>query len=323
MCSVASVVALQLLAFAASLVQADEAESHFMLNAGGSLVRREGNKHQVGITTDEEDRITHNVGKAFAMLDLNGDGLITTAELKKDMKQKHLHLQTLTSLLEHAAGHAGTSFEEFNEIVHRLASQGVLRHIAKHSTLHRHGNASVSVSCGGHTAVSCEACPTTDSTGATVADHRAEWCHGDCVYNPADSKCHKEGTVTVSGSHTLDQAHTTSPVPDLLNPNHTERDDQVIEAATEAAIREEKLEAKEKEEQKEEAKKFNWTTFWLIVAITSGVILCVCCISTGVAAFVIYGTNAGKKLEEEPADEEGGEEDDGETSAASDDANAS
>lgn len=303
MCSFASVLALQLLVRTAA---SNDESSHF--------VRREA-----GISPQEEDRLTHNVHNMFSMLDLDGDGLITTPELKKTMEKKHVHLETVTSLLERAEGSAGTNFEQFNEIVHRVAAKGVLRHISKHHTAHQHGDPSWNISCGGHKAASCEACPTTDSTGQTVANHYAEWCHGDCEYNPADSTCNKKGAVTVSGTHTVNASHTTSPVPDLLNPNHTAEDTKVVEAATEAAIREERLENKQKEEEKEESKKFNWNTFWLIVCITFGSIVAICCIASIVAAVVIYGMpNAGKQLEEE-GDADADAAGEGEASAASED----
>ena len=42
------------------------------------------------------------------------------------------------------------------------------------------GTASASVSCGGHSALTCDLCP---------QGNGAAWCNGDCLWNVADSSC--------------------------------------------------------------------------------------------------------------------------------------
>merc|ERR1711959_787608 len=103
---------------------------------------------------------------------------------------------------------------------------------------------------------------------------------GDCESNPEDQTCYVKGARNISGTHTLNHLHTTTTLPDLLNPEMTEEDTRTIEAATEAAVREEQVEAKENEAKKEESKKSNLSTFWLIVIITCSSIIGICCLAS-------------------------------------------
>merc|ERR1719498_1286676 len=79
-------------------------------------------------------------------------------------------------------------------------------------------------------------------------------------------------------------------MPDLVNPNITAYDTQVIDRAAAEAIREGNLEAAEeqkKEEEAAEAKKFSWSKFWLIVIITFSVILGICALVSIIAVVVL------------------------------------
>lgn len=151
------------------------------------------------------------------------------------------------------------------------------------------------VTCGGHKAPSCQACTTTDSNGQTVFDHGIEWCHGDCQY--AQGACHPKGTITVQGTvqGTARAYHSTTSLPDLLNPNITAYDAATINNAADSAIREENLEAAEKQRKEEEAleaEKFSWSKFWLVVIISFSVILGICAVVSLIAlcVFCLMGT---------------------------------
>jgi hypothetical protein len=279
-----------------------------MLNAGGSLqtapsiVRRH---HEDG---EEHHHHGHHKGSVKAMfkaLDLNGDGMVTGAELKARMKKGDFHSKTLNELMSKVqdSDEGYTTYSEFLKAVHLATDTALghaLLHTSKkhHSAVHEHsdqlleqGDRADWVTCGGHKAPSCAVCPMTDSTGQTVFDHGIEWCHGDCVY--AGSQCHPLGTITVSGTAQGSAVpySSTTEIPDILNPNITANDASVINKAAEASIREENMEAAEKmraEEEAREAKKFSWGKFWLIVTITFSVILGVCALVSIVAFCVFY-----------------------------------
>jgi len=143
------------------------------------------------------------------------------------------------------------------------------------------------VSCGGHKAPNCAACGKTDAGGANVFDHGGEWCNGDCAY---DGACKVKGTITVNGTVAGEAlGYSTSPAPDLLNPEMTPEDTAAVNSAAEDAIKEENIESADKTKKEEEAAedaKFSMGKFWLLVIVIFSVILGVCAIISVVALIV-------------------------------------
>lgn len=88
----------------------------------------------------------------------------------------------------------------------------------------------LNISCGGHSAITCADCP--DKSGYNT-DHGAQWCNGDCKWDPETSKCLWRGA-------------TAQELTGLKNPNITDFDNKVITRAAEAAVREKAIEADEK-----------------------------------------------------------------------------
>lgn len=287
------------------------------LTAGGmvnqrSLMRKEDAVYHHG-------RHAHGVKAMFNALDLDHDGLITSAEVKEIAQSKHYHSEALAQLLgglPEGEESKGTSFVEFSDAVHEAARLGALHHrvqelleeksqtvltqeeqrIVEIHQHHRSGN----VSCGGHKAESCKKCPITAADGTETLDHGVEWCNGDCVYHSGE--CYKIGDEPAGASthQAGNGSHATTPLPAALNPEKTAAEQEAIDDAAKAAIDEENKEAEEKkEEEKEEEKKKGMTLskFWLVVIIVVSVILFICCISTLVAVFV-FGFNV------RPADKE-------------------
>lgn len=144
------------------------------------------------------------------------------------------------------------------------------------------------VSCGGHKAPNCDACTKTDATGSTVFDHGGEWCHGDCAY---DGACKVKGTISVNGTVQGEAlGYSTSPAPDLLNPEMTPEDTAAVNTAAEDAIKEENIESADKTKKEEEAAedaKFSMGKFWLLVIVVFSVMLGVCAI-VSVVALVVF-----------------------------------
>lgn len=173
-----------------------------------------------------------------------------------------------------------------------------------HAT-HKLGN----VDCGTHTAVSCSACPTTAADGTTTSFQGEDSCTGDCTYS--GGACHEAGgssqeafdkmMAAESSGHPLVQV--TTQVPDLKNPNMTSYDNETINAAAEAALKEEEREDEAKEHK---GKKFSWRKFWLVVVIIMSVILGICCICS-ITAICTYQQVAppAKKVEEVEDEPEG------------------
>jgi len=192
-------------------------------------------------------------------------------------------------------------------------------HVTTKTKTHTGGN---KVSCGGHVAISCAACTTTAFDGSTTTDHGAEWCNGDCVYS--SGACHDSGTV-VADTNVVSQGYATTEMPDLLNPNLTSADNRTINAAAEAAIREENMEAAENERKQEEdmqGKKFSMKKFWLIMVITMSVILGLCAICSLVAVAYLCMKGDGKKEPAEEGKEEGEEAEEAEEAEEDEEAEA-
>jgi hypothetical protein len=286
--------------------------------------RQEGSQHS---HTHEPQ----NIEAMFKRLDADGDGFITNSEIRELVDKRQYHSEALTKLVSEATKTSGTSLAEFTVAVHKANELGALHHTRHDASVHQHSKGHAKnvpstwiTSCGGHKAETCEKCPTTNSEGNTVASQGGDWdhsmCNGDCEYNPGDGKCHKKGTMTITGTVAGTATQwSTSPVPDLLNPNMTQKDDEVVDEAAGAAIKEENIEAAEKQRQEEEDsenKKFSWSKFWLIVIITFSVILGICAIVSVVAlvVFCFMGNQgpAGKDDEEgEAFADDAGEEADG------------
>jgi hypothetical protein len=178
----------------------------------------------------------------------------------------------------------------------------------------------LAVSCGGHRAPDCAQCPTYyqgdihTSMGPDYCHHDCRWCSsggtaGVCINNQT-GVCASEGTISNDASTMPDLV---KKQPDLLDPNMTARDENIVNDAAAAAIKEENLEAASRQRAEEEAaeeKKFSWSKFWLIVIITFSVILGICAIVSVVALVVFCCMGVTENAPKELADE--GEEDDGE-----------
>jgi len=231
------------------------------------------NNAEGGITYDEFLKAAHFAAEHHA-LHHSVEELTSEHDEEAPKHKAHNHHHAEHSATVHAHHHKAPKEEELLEERREQNEQNPAT--------------SAWVTCGGHKAPTCTACVTTNAQGQTVFDHGAEWCNGDCVYH--NGQCHTQGTVTVSGvTQGASMGYSTSPKPDILNPNITEKDEKIINDAATDAIREENLEAAEKqraEEEEAESKKFSWGKFWLIVIISFSVILGICAIVSIVALFV-------------------------------------
>lgn len=237
-----------------------------------------------------------NQAKAlFQAMDLNEDGVVSVAEVKISAQRTGAStptdlLKTLSAIDTNADG--GISYAEFEKAANAATHLVGIREHREASELEKtHEDpdgetAAVRVTCGGHTAGSCGECPTTDENGHTVMDHGEEWCNGDCEYK--SNVCVAIGTVTVDGTVQAAEAPSTPKVPDLLDPDISKKDEEIIDDAAQAAVKEETLEKATKEEEEKEATEgdFDWGKFWLIVIITFAVILGLCALVSVVALFV-------------------------------------
>jgi hypothetical protein len=120
-----------------NLKDTPEAEQVTM-TAGGNMVRPSSimRRHEDGIEDHHQHHHSHQVLRAKAMfktLDLNGDGKVTGAELKANMKKKDFHskaLEKLMSMVEDS-NEDGTTQEEFLNAVHLVKEQNALHHKAE------------------------------------------------------------------------------------------------------------------------------------------------------------------------------------------------
>jgi len=171
------------------------------------------------------------------------------------------------------------------------------------------------ISCGGHVASSCEECVKTKPDGSLTTDHGEEWCHGDCVYSAG--VCHVASASSQAAFSKMLKAeeggnppvHLTTQVPDLQNPNMTEWDNNTINAAAEAALKEETILDAEKDSETK-GRRFPWKKFWLVIVVIFSVILGICCICSIVAVVTFNQVTAEEKKVEEVADEAEAEEED-------------
>merc|ERR1719326_390888 len=88
------------------------------------------------------------------------------------------------------------------------------------------------ISCGGHTATRCRLCTVIDpDSGLETPDRGPDWCHGDCTYY--DGECHTltSYNLHVARDNSTEGASTSMPVPDILNPNITDFDRELMDAA--------------------------------------------------------------------------------------------
>lgn len=103
------------------------------------------------------------------------------------------------------------------------------------------------VSCGHHEATFCRRCTVIDPvTGKEVKDQGSAWCNGDCTYY--QEECH---TLTAQNFHIerdqlLEGVPTTTGVPDLLNPEITLRDEEIMDKAADSSVEEAAFEAKQR-----------------------------------------------------------------------------
>lgn len=280
------------------------------LNRRSGLVRTESHDHQ------SHHHRHHNIKGMFHILDRNKDGLVTADEIKAMMDNKHYHPKAVIELVNSLpADRAGFSLNDFESHAHKHArDRQEAMSFSEQQQFHEadvreHRTAGDQVTCGGHKAATCALCPTTDSSGNQVFDHGSEWCNGDCVWH--ELKCHLKGTVTVTVSGTsagTASQYGTTPLPDIMNPNITDKDKGIIDKAAGAAIREENVEAAEKqraEEEDAEAKKFGWGKFWLITIITISVCLGACACVTVIAVCLYYNMGTPTKEVQEDEGEEG------------------
>lgn len=238
--------------------------------------------------------------KMLRDLDTDGDGAISYAEFlaaAKDARQNRVHAHRYPvahpmHVPQHAAVTSVASVLERTNQVQRTSDLTKRKRRA-----HR-------VSCGGHTAVNCEACPTTDAEGETVSSHGTYWCNGDCVYDIADRQCHTIGTFTTHNTTTVEtdedgitavkyvrppRLDSASTKPDLLNPEITPVDREITRMAAEEAVQEGKLERELAEEEEREGvrgEQFSWRRFWFIVIIVASTVLGLCALFSIVAVVV-------------------------------------
>merc|ERR1719506_1588807 len=122
------------------------------------------------------------------------------------------------------------------------------------------------MSCGGHTAPRCRLCTVLDpNTGLEIEDRGPDWCHGDCTYY--DGECHKLHSKNMHVERDVNayDGTTTKPgLPDLLNPEITQKDRDIMDKAADRSIQEADYESKmrlAKERLKEEAEKDKMNKF--------------------------------------------------------------
>lgn len=282
-------------------------------NLNRRLVRAESHDHQ------SQHHRKHHIKEMFHALDQDGNGFVSADEIKVMMDSKNLHPQAVVELVNAIpANSAGLSVDDFASHAHKLAREDTLhhrqetasfadRHDMHEADIREHRSAAVQVTCGGHKAATCALCTSTDANGQQVFDHGSEWCNGDCVWH--EQACHLKGTVTVTVSGTSTgtaNGYGTTPLPDIMNPNITAKDKGIIDKAAGAAIREENMEAAEKqrlEEENAEAKKFGWGKFWLITVITISVILGACACVTVIAVCMYYQMGSPTKETEDEGEE--------------------
>lgn len=337
-------------------VHADASHTEVLLTASGSvkspssLMRR----HQEEGSEEHHHDHQHlqNVKASFALMDLDGDGVVTGAELKAAVKQRHLHHpKALDAMLDRISDKSlhTTSFEEFRHAVHKVAQYQKLHHSpkelkeskshnhVKHQANHHHKEhthhhhkhhgqsaahgkvhelleaheetdngkvvTSSEISCGGNDAATCAACTEHTKADGTIEDKGSEFCNGDCMWEATQPqfspKCIPSALSAGAGTGV---AHGET-VADILNSTITAKDEAIIDRAAEQAIKEENLEAGEKQAKEEKAAedgKFSWGKFWLIVIITFSVILGICAISSIVVLGVFMFTGApGKDVGDE------------------------
>lgn len=262
----------------AASAKAEDSPSH--------LIRAEQTSSRNRHITDKEHR------QMFDAIDVNKDGIVSASDIRASAAKVGSHLpQDTLSMLEDldSNGDGGISFAEFAAAAKhvtkkRHADVSQHRYEAVETTPSPAPADSTYISCGGHQAVTCEACPTTDADGQTVFDHGAEWCNGDCAYE--GNVCKPSGSVTVDGVQTFG-AEAKEGTPDILKKGITPEDKKIIDEAAQDAVKEEKEEKDAKEEEQEEgvakAKGFDWGKFWMIIIVSFSCILGTCAIVSIVA----------------------------------------
>lgn len=140
------------------------------------------------------------------------------------------------------------------------------------------------VSCGAHRATRCRLCTVIDpETKAEIADQGPSWCHGQCIYY--DGECHDWHAGNLHAAREQANASTTKPLPDLMNPNITAKDKEIMEEGAKRAIQEADYEAKmrlaaQKQHEEEEADTGNKFTKYAMVSFAACLALCAvgsCC----------------------------------------------
>lgn len=282
-----------------------------------SMVRRQKEHHH-----HHHHREHQNAQALFEALDIDGDGKVTSAELKDKMENSDFKVpKVLQELISHAQHNVdgGIGYMEFSRVAHQAAKHKKHhRHKVHHQHQHMTSEDLVQkdeqldenqpdsratwVTCGGHKAPSCSLCTTTDDKGQVVNDRGSEWCNGDCMMSHGKCEARPENSPAPAAKATTPTPQPAQPAPakekkpDILDPTITGFDKAVIDDAAEDAIKEENAEAAQKQEEaiKEAANGdgFDWNKFWLIVIVVFSVLLGICAIVSvvGVCVLCYYGT---------------------------------
>jgi len=152
------------------------------------------------------------------------------------------------------------------------------------------------VSCGGHKAPRCRLCTVIDpNTGLEVEDRGPDWCHGDCTYY--DKECHTltAWNLKVKQNASKQGAATTMiQVPDLLNPEITDKDKKLMDEAADRSVAEAQYEAKMRlavQKQEEEGGKEKTGQFLYAVIMSGSVMLFCCAIASCIMLWRFTGKN--------------------------------
>jgi hypothetical protein len=160
------------------------------------------------------------------------------------------------------------------------------------------------VSCGGHRAPRCRVCTVLDpETGKPFEDgldKGPDWCRGNCKWY--DGECQDNSRYTNHIEHNHGNAtsgdHATTAIPDILNPELTDTDEELIHMAAARGIDQADYDARQREsnQAKEDEEKKDWINKFGKYAIFS-LAACLCCCACTSCYCVIRYARGGKKKE--------------------------
>lgn len=164
------------------------------------------------------------------------------------------------------------------------------------------------VSCGHHEATFCRRCTVIDPvTGKEVKDKGSAWCNGDCTYY--QEECH---TLTAQNFHIerdqlLEGVATTTGVPDLLNPEITLRDEEIMDKAADSSVEEAAFEAKQRLSNEAHREKEKRGKLLNTIIISASCVLFICAV-LNVIVLVKYIGMGGPKTMKDPLTKDDGTE---------------